>query len=326
MAMCREPIEGQSLACLFLRGATGPGLRAIKAAPGAAERHGGSVLLADTQRLCTFLRVRLGDEPERVVIWDTVEVTVGRMPTQDLVVPDQDVSREHAVFRSKRGHHSVEDLGTTLGTRLNGERVETADLEPGDVVEIGRLRVEFHQTREALRSGGAVRFASELKGGAPRADDAGDRTVLGFVPDHELASAPQSSEVAAPSGPRALSAAGALEDIPDVGEDLGPGFEDIDRWRAAATPARDLDVELRGAGETGAADDPNATTRRDPTLQASASAARDVPAALDAHASLELTLEVRGPLAQLQGLLAALGDEEIRVGALRFRVRASRDR
>jgi hypothetical protein len=284
--------------------------------------------VADTQRLCTFLRVRLGDEPERVVIWDTVEVTVGRMPTQDLVVPDQDVSREHAVFRSKRGHHSVEDQGTTLGTWVNGERVQTADLEPGDVVEIGRLRVEFQQTREALRAGGNVRFASELKGGAPHApeDDAGDRTVLGFVPDHDLASAPQSSEPAAPTGPRALSAAGALEEIPDVGEELGPGFEDLDRWRAGAAPTRDLDLELAAAGETGAAEDPNATTRRDPAAQALASAAPEVPAALGVHASLELTLEVSGPIAQLQGLLAALGEDEIRVGALRFRVRPSRSR
>src|SRR4029453_5376428 len=149
------------------RGSAPPG----QGSAGHSRKQGGELLVAEPQRICTYLRYRIGDEPERVVIWDTVEVTVGRMPNQDLVVPDKDVSRQHAVFRCKRGLYSVEDCGPTLGTWRNGERIRTADLEPGDVIEIGSLRVEFQQTQEALRSGGSVRFASELKGEAPAAEE-----------------------------------------------------------------------------------------------------------------------------------------------------------
>lgn len=286
--------------------------------------------MADAQRLCTYLRYRVGDEPERVVIWDTVEVTVGRMPTQDIVLAESDVSRLHAVFRCKRGQYSVEDCGTTLGTRVNGERVRTADLEPGDVIEIGRLRIEFQQTREALRAGGAVRFASELKGGAPAPpeDEAGDRTVLGFVPDHDLASPARSSEAPAPTGPRALSLAGALEEIPDLDGELGSGLEDLEAWRTATAVPRDLDLELGGAGSEAGDEDPNAMTRRgvQPEAPGAEAVAAPARAALGARASLALRVEVSGPLEKLQGLLAALGEDEIRVGALRFRVRPARER
>src|SRR4029453_2216730 len=91
------------------RGSAPPG----KGGAGPGQKKGGVLLVAEPQRICTYLRYRIGDEPERVVIWDTVEVTVGRMPNQDLVVPDKDVSRHHAPLRCERGLYSVEDCGTT---------------------------------------------------------------------------------------------------------------------------------------------------------------------------------------------------------------------
>jgi predicted component of type VI protein secretion system len=286
--------------------------------------------VAEAQRLCSYLRTRLGEEPERIVIWDTIEVTVGRLPTQDLVVPDADVSRQHAVFRRQGGSFVVEDLGTSLGTRFNGERVRSAALEPGDVVEIGRLRVEFHQSRKAPRPGRHVRFASELKAGAPPARDDGDRTMLGFVPDEDLASARAQEEDAEPRGPRALSASGSLEDLSGPQEgDLFVGADDLHAFAGAPVAARDLDLELGVEDPSGVEDeetegedgDPNAKTLRGvgqmtvPTIRESA------PMPPAAEPALELRVEVRGPGGALAALAAALEQDEIRVGALRFRVR-----
>ena len=310
--------------------------------------------MADTPRIVTTLRHRLGDGPESVVIWDTVEITVGRHPAQDLVVPDSDVSREHAVFRREGASFVVEDRNTALGTHVNGTRVRSAALDPGDLIEVGRLRVEFHQTREVLRVGGDVRYASELKAHAPAPRGPGDRTMLGLELDDDFAPRSPTEQAASAAGPRALSDDGALEDVPAIGDDLALPAEELEAWVASAGTARDLDAELGVAGAAAAAhepnggaarvdegdqpadlpddDDPNACTVRDGGALAAAALAPPPRAAAPVHAptsaagveaALELALEVRGPEAAVRGLLAWLESGELPVGPLRLRLRGA---
>ena len=40
------------------------------------------------QRTTSYLIVRQRNEPDQVVLWDTVEITVGRIDAQDIVVHD----------------------------------------------------------------------------------------------------------------------------------------------------------------------------------------------------------------------------------------------
>jgi pSer/pThr/pTyr-binding forkhead associated (FHA) protein len=67
------------------------------------------------------------------------EVTLGR--GQDGVtfrLADRNVSRRHARFLRQNGTIFVEDLGSLLGTLVNGERIEgRRRLREGDVVQIG---------------------------------------------------------------------------------------------------------------------------------------------------------------------------------------------
>ena len=53
-------------------------------------------------------------------------LTVGRLPSCDLVINDPSVSKQHAVLRwhGKAGTCTVEDLTSTNGTLLNGQRLE----------------------------------------------------------------------------------------------------------------------------------------------------------------------------------------------------------
>ena len=46
------------------------------------------------QRSTAFLVVRNGVDPDWVAIWDTVEITVGRLEDQDIAVSDAEVSRK----------------------------------------------------------------------------------------------------------------------------------------------------------------------------------------------------------------------------------------
>ncbi len=69
---------------------------------------------------------------------------VGRSPESDVHLPDPSVSRNHALFDVQNGALVIHDAGSTNGTYVNQERVDSAVLKPGDVVAFGKaaLRVE----------------------------------------------------------------------------------------------------------------------------------------------------------------------------------------
>jgi pSer/pThr/pTyr-binding forkhead associated (FHA) protein len=65
--------------------------------------------------------------------------TVGRHPESDIFLNDVTVSRHHCRFSTKGDLLTVEDSGSTNGTYVNDERVDSAQLEAGDEVLIGRF-------------------------------------------------------------------------------------------------------------------------------------------------------------------------------------------
>jgi predicted component of type VI protein secretion system len=66
------------------------------------------------------------------------ETLVGRDLANDITIPDPEVSRRHARFVMRDESVFIEDLGSTNGTFLNGERISTAQqLRLGDVVTLG---------------------------------------------------------------------------------------------------------------------------------------------------------------------------------------------
>jgi pSer/pThr/pTyr-binding forkhead associated (FHA) protein len=64
-------------------------------------------------------------------------LTIGREGC-DIVLPDPEVSRKHAVLHIRQGRPAIEDLGSTNGTFVN-ERpaVGATSLGEGDVVRLG---------------------------------------------------------------------------------------------------------------------------------------------------------------------------------------------
>jgi pSer/pThr/pTyr-binding forkhead associated (FHA) protein len=71
------------------------------------------------------------------------EITVGRAPEGNTVrLGDRNVSRRHARFLRQGTTVIVEDLGSLVGTRVNGEPIQgRRKLRAGDVVEIGDFDV-----------------------------------------------------------------------------------------------------------------------------------------------------------------------------------------
>jgi pSer/pThr/pTyr-binding forkhead associated (FHA) protein len=76
---------------------------------------------------------------------DSEETIIGRNPTTDVTLLDENISREHAIilYDSGMGTYSIEDLQSTNGTKVNGKRTRSADLSDTDEIEIGHTRFRF---------------------------------------------------------------------------------------------------------------------------------------------------------------------------------------
>jgi FHA domain len=99
------------------------------------------------------------------------EVTVGReQGSADLVIEDPGVSRRHARFLASGGAVTVEDLGSSNGTFVNGERISgSVELGAGDEVQLGGtvLGIEGADAATALMPPGTD-ATEEHPGPAPR--------------------------------------------------------------------------------------------------------------------------------------------------------------
>jgi FHA domain len=70
--------------------------------------------------------------------------TIGRDSESDLVLDDTFISSEHATLSWNGNGWMIRDLGSTNGTRLNGEEVKRpTPVKLGDTVEFGRVRMKL---------------------------------------------------------------------------------------------------------------------------------------------------------------------------------------
>lgn len=89
-------------------------------------------------------------------------IKIGRLPSSHLCIDDESVARMHAVLEVQGDHLRLVDLGSSVGTAVNGARVhKTAAVQLGDALSVGpyQVRLRVPQTR-------AVRPASVLSADA----------------------------------------------------------------------------------------------------------------------------------------------------------------
>jgi hypothetical protein len=188
------------------------------------------------QRPTSYLAIPQPNGDPQIIVWDTVDITVGRSANQDIVVADPEVSREHAVFRRHGDACEVQDLNTGLGTSVDGRSIKVHPLQHGNVVRIGTLEIAFGQSAQPIARAKNVRFASELKEfGFAALDDAAGRTMLGFDTGDDPLQAARSASSSA-STPRAVTADGRVEL-----DAIGAGALDLG---AQGVQVRDLDLDL----------------------------------------------------------------------------------
>lgn len=79
----------------------------------------------------------------RTFYLDGPVVSIGRLVSNDICLEDPFVSRHHCLVRKEGGQYEIEDLSSTNGTYVNGERVNACSLKEGSLIRIGTARFEF---------------------------------------------------------------------------------------------------------------------------------------------------------------------------------------
>src|SRR5512138_2939195 len=84
------------------------------------------------------LIMRSGPTPGAAFALEGDQMTIGRDSANEIVINDAEVSRKHARLTFQGGKYVLEDLGSTNGTFVNGQRLAGPRvLKPGEVVSFG---------------------------------------------------------------------------------------------------------------------------------------------------------------------------------------------
>ncbi|MGH7336186.1 MAG: FHA domain-containing protein, partial [Myxococcota bacterium] len=254
----------------------------------------------------------------RLIVFDTQDLTLGRATENDISVDDPEMSRRHAVFKRSREGCAVEDMGTSNGTEVNGQVVQRAVLEHGDVVKIGAVELTYAETTRAPSSLGPVEYASQIKSfGTPmaRMQGGGEATILGLA-DAPTISEDEEFEVR-PSREFEFDLRHSSADKP-AARDLDPEVADLDL---------DPDFSFGNAKTKAPAPKPAPRSAPAPVPKAAAPAAapvKDVWELDDAPAkpvSLAVALEIDGLTGELRRAVEALVGKVIELPSLRVRIK-----
>ena len=96
----------------------------------------GTQLLAASRATLTL---RLPDGRVRTLALSREPLTIGRHPTNHLVIDVPTVSSEHASLEYRAGSYHLVDHGSRNGTFVNSQRIVEIDLKDGDLIRLGEL-------------------------------------------------------------------------------------------------------------------------------------------------------------------------------------------
>ncbi len=122
------------------------------------------------------------------------EVRIGRSPENTLVIDNPAVSHHHARVFHEKGRLMLEDCGSMNGTFVNGQRVKTASIKPGDSVAIGKHTI---LVADSVEDPSGVAFGTPVKAAVPKINETvmlGTKVRLDFL--QNAAAAGESAQVA----------------------------------------------------------------------------------------------------------------------------------
>ena len=91
----------------------------------------------------TKLVVNFNGQVQREVRIDKARIHIGRRPSNDIVLDHLAVSGRHVAIDTTNEGSFILDLGSTNGTSVNGQPIKKHLLQDGDVIELGKYRLQF---------------------------------------------------------------------------------------------------------------------------------------------------------------------------------------
>lgn len=79
----------------------------------------------------------------KVFTIDNDDFSIGRKIDNDIIIDNPHVSRYHAKIRYINKKYVLFDLKSTVGTSVNGNKIDAVILKPGDVLSIGGVPIIF---------------------------------------------------------------------------------------------------------------------------------------------------------------------------------------
>ena len=115
-----------------------------------------------------FISVTLDSKLIEKKKFDRYSVSIGRDVENDITINNLAVSRFHAKIEKEDDRYILKDLGSSNGTFVNGNRIDSAEIIPGDSVLIGKhiLTLEtskIHHNDEAFTEGHTVMVDSSTQ-------------------------------------------------------------------------------------------------------------------------------------------------------------------
>mgnify|MGYP006113862295 FL=1 len=134
--------------------------------------------MSEQQPVDTSLTLRVLDGADRGHSYQDLElpITVGREEGNDIQLNDERISRFHAKIQLDHDRMVLTDLGSTNGTKVNGEDIQLRILRYGDLISVGRSVLLFGSREQIAKRLQDLRLSSS-------SDESGTDHSLGSSPD-----------------------------------------------------------------------------------------------------------------------------------------------
>lgn len=108
------------------------------------ENYSGSITMFYLSRPPKLV-VRLKNRPLKNYTMTGAELSIGRLPQNDIVIDNLSVSRRHLVITKTQEGYILRDCDSKNGTFLNGRPVKETALSDGDIITIGKYQIAFQE-------------------------------------------------------------------------------------------------------------------------------------------------------------------------------------
>ncbi|MBN1667120.1 MAG: FHA domain-containing protein [Anaerolineales bacterium] len=114
------------------------------------------------------LVMRAGPTPGKSFALSQSEIVIGRDLGADIVINAAEISRRHVMLRFQNGAYLIEDLGSTNGTFINGQRLSAPHvLRPGEMIMLGEAVSLVYEAAQFDPNATMISPSSERPAGAP---------------------------------------------------------------------------------------------------------------------------------------------------------------